>query len=373
MAVGEANLLRALGEDWPAQWRELTRRRLIRWRFNTVACWSDQAFARRARIPYVVYLGRYPSTERTLFRDLPDVYDPAFETAARDYAGLLAGYADDPYLLGYFMTNEPKWGFGGFNLASEILEDHAGSHTRRALAAFVSKRYGGDGERWGRAWGIAERDFGVLVRGTHRRMAERSGAAARDLWDFSKEIVRRFVRVPAETLRAVDPHHLNLGLRFAWIANDLFYEVGAYVDVFSVNCYAMLPDTAVAEEADRRCGRPTMIGEFHFGALDRGLLGNGLRGMADQEARGVAYRAYFDACAAHPCLVGCHWFMYNDEPVLGRPDGENWQIGMVDVCNRPYEELCGAATASHERMYEVRAGMAEPFDGRAREVARIAC
>ncbi len=113
-----------------------------------------------------------------------------------------------------------------------------------------------------------------------------------------------------------------------------------------------------------------MIGEFHWGALDRGLPGNGLRGVPSQEQRGVAYRRYIEAAAVNPDLVGAHYFLLNDEAVLGRFDGENWQIGLVDVCHLPYPEITQAARASHERLYAVRRGEVLPFAQDAIEVPR---
>jgi hypothetical protein len=35
-------------------------------------------------------------------------------------------------------------------------------------------------------------------------------------------------------------------------------------------------------------------------------------------------------------------------------DGENFQIGLVDICNRPYRETVDAATDVGRRMYEIR-------------------
>ena len=50
----------------------------------------------------------------------------------------------------------------------------------------------------------------------------------------------------------------------------------------------------------------------------------------------------------------CHWFQYRDQPLLGRGDGEAYEIGFVDVCDRPYPELTRAARAIGETMYDKR-------------------
>ncbi|MEI8196764.1 MAG: hypothetical protein WCI73_12770, partial [Phycisphaerae bacterium] len=51
-----------------------------------------------------------------------------------------------------------------------------------------------------------------------------------------------------------------------------------------------------------------------------------------------------------------HYFQMYDQSALGRYDGENYNIGFVDVCNQPYEELAWAARNSHERVYKVALG-----------------
>ena len=86
-------------------------------------------------------------------------------------------------------------------------------------------------------------------------------------------------------------------------------------------------------------GKPVIIGEFHFGALDRGMDATGLRGVESQYERGVAYRRYMYRAASHPMCLGAHYFILYDQAYLGRFDGENYQIGALDVCSHPYSEF----------------------------------
>ena len=84
--------------------------------------------------------------------------------------------------------------------------------------------------------------------------------------------------------------------------------------------------------------------------------------MKTQEDRGRAYRVYLEDAASKPWCVGVHYFILYDQSALGRFDGECYNIGFFDVCNRPYDSLCNAARASHERMYDVAIGKAPVFD-----------
>lgn len=86
-----------------------------------------------------------------------------------------------------------------------------------------------------------------------------------------------------------------------------------------------------------------LIGEFHFGALDRGLFHTGLVSLPNQKARAQTYIAYVRGPLRHPQFVGCHWFQYFDEPTTGRSyDEENYQIGFVDIADTPYAETIAA-------------------------------
>ena len=42
--------------------------------------------------------------------------------------------------------------------------------------------------------------------------------------------------------------------------------------------------------------------------------------------------------------------------MTGRGDGENYQIGIVDICDKPYEETVRACREVGYRMYQIRAG-----------------
>jgi hypothetical protein len=92
----------------------------------------------------------------------------------------------------------------------------------------------------------------------------------------------------------------------------------------------------------------------------------GLRQVANQDERGVAYRYYVENAIADPGIVGAHWFEWIDEPSTGRSDGENYNIGLVDVTDRPYRELVDAARETHRRLAEVHAGREKAVTRQAR-------
>jgi hypothetical protein len=75
----------------------------------------------------------------------------------------------------------------------------------------------------------------------------------------------------------------------------------------------------------------------------------------------VAYRYYVEQAAAFPAFIGSSWFQWVDQPCTGRMDGENYNIGLVDVTDQPYAELIGAMRATHHRLQGVHAGTLAPF------------
>jgi hypothetical protein len=98
--------------------------------------------------------------------------------------------------------------------------------------------------------------------------------------------------------------------------------------------------------------KPLIIGEFHFGALDRGMFHTGLVPTPNQAARAQAYKDHVLGALRHPQFVGTHWFQWKDEPTTGRVlDEENYQIGLVDVADTPYRETIEAVREVGYHLY----------------------
>lgn len=365
-----SNLIRAFGSEWETRWQEMTRGLLHEWRFNTIGNWSNRDFIKSARMPYVLPLSNFPTTSTLLYRDFPDVFSPEYRKASREFARQMEAYRNDPYLIGYFLRNEPLWAFGRNNLAEEMLALGNESYTRRRLIQWLEKRYETVQGLSG-AWDYSVLSFEDLSRGSIPQSGRLSERALEDLWEFSKLMVAEYLRLPSEALREVAPQHLNLGIRYASISSDLCYEGIKYFDVFSINAYREKPDAELIAQIHERTGSPVIIGEFHHGSIDRGLPSTGIYGVASQRERGTAYRYYVEQGAAMPALVGMHYFQLNDQPVLGRFDGENYNIGLVDICNQPHREMTLIVSKTNEGLYEVVSGERAPSSQRVRAIPRI--
>jgi hypothetical protein len=67
--------------------------------------------------------------------------------------------------------------------------------------------------------------------------------------------------------------------------------------------------------------------------------------VATQAERAVGFRNTVEALLRTRYVVGADWFQYYDEPTHGRGDGEDYDFGLVDIHDRPYEPLTAAAAA----------------------------
>ena len=166
-------------------------------------------------------------------------------------------------------------------------------------------------------------------------------------------IVEEYFKRTREALKAFDPGLLYLGCRFAGVAKPwVIGPCAKYCDVVSYNIYqAEIGTWKLPQNLDA----PVMIGEFHFGAHDRGLFGSGLVNMGSQEGRAEALRKYVDSALGNPQIVGVHWHQFSDQATSGRFDGEYFQVGWTDICDRPYPETVKALRELGEVLYTTRA------------------
>src|SRR5262249_49071107 len=60
--------------------------------------------------------------------------------------------------------------------------------------------------------------------------------------------------------------------------------------------------------------------------------------------------------ARKPDVVGAHWFQFYDHPPGGRVgDGEDYDFGLVDVQDRPYDELLAALAEANRAAPSIHA------------------
>ena len=349
-----ANLKRKYGPDWRVVYPDTIQKRLRAWGLNTIANWSDMSVAMMRRTPYTDSLGshgtRMIAGSEGYWGKFPDVFDPAFrEGLARQMAAKKNGSANDPWCLGYFSDNEMSWG-DELSLALATLASPPDQPAKQAFLADLKARYG-DIARLNAVWDSSHASWDALLASTAKPDSAKAGE---DLKAFYTRAAETYFRTVRDAIKAVAPHQLYLGCRFAWVNARAAAATAKYCDVVSYNLY----QRSVAEfRFNGGADVPLIIGEFHFGALDRGMFHTGLVPVANQTERAAAYRNYVEGALRHPQFVGTHWFQYQDEPTTGRTyDEENYQIGFVDVADTPYAETVQASRAAADRMYRLRLG-----------------
>lgn len=316
-------------DNWIDNWIEKTVDRMDKWGFNTIANWSDETLCYSQQKAYVKNLQSWGFKSETM--GMPDPYDPEYVSFVDSLAKIQCEpLKNDPYLIGYFVGNEPPWPGREIELTNVILNGNS-SPLQMALKNYLS-----------------EEDT------PERRMA------------FVYETYIKFITIINSAIKKYDPNHLNLGLRFGGNPPEEIIKASAHIgfDVFSLNIYSYRIDKEILGKIDKLADLPIMIGEFHFGTPEKGLA-PGLAQTINQKERGVAYSYYVENAAAHPSVVGTHWFQWLDQPSTGRFDGENYNIGFLDVTDLPYYELVTEAIKTHEKIFEIHRGQLKPTEKQA--------
>jgi hypothetical protein len=364
-----ANLERKYGTDYVNRWRAFSLDRLQAWGFNTVANWSEPEFYAMKRVPYTATLdlsGDYArvASGQDYWGKMHDPFDPRFAAAVdKSIRDRIAPYRDDPWCVGYFIDNEISWGSTGtdrhhYGLVYGTLEGGKDSPAKAAFIDRLKKRYGKI-EALNGSWGTSFASWDALLAEPYQPEGALDGKMRDDFADFLLAFARQYFRVIRDSQKHYDPNHLYLGCRFAWRTPEAVSAAAEYCDVVSFNIYRSHVDP---EEwgFTSSLNKPCIIGEFHFGAVDRGMFHTGLVSTPTQKARAEMYRDYIHSVVDNPAFVGCAWFQYFDEPLLGRVfDGENYNIGFVDTTDTPYPEMVAAAKSVHAEAYPRRFGQAK--------------
>ena len=346
------NIARKYGKGWYETWSALAHRRLRSWGCNTIANSSDRDICLMDRTPYT---DRYEIHSRPIaghkggWWEFCDPFDPSFRAEARQKTVDYRKQFEDPWCFGFFVDNEHYWGQAD-TLALSTLKSPADQPCKRVFRDRLKAKYGEIAKlnaKWRTSYANWE-DFLAVTKTPDPK------AAKVDLEAFTVEIAEEYYRIIREELKRAAPGKLYLGCRWAGGAPLFTVKAAAkYCDVLSYNIYSRhLREFKLPDGIDK----PILVGEFHFGALDRGPFCPGLILLNDQEERGRTYVDYVRSALEHPLFVGVHWHQFSDQATSGRFDGENMQVGWTDVCDTPYWETVRALREVGYDLYPIRAG-----------------
>lgn len=320
MSFGEWNLHRRYGfeDGWRDRWADVTAKRMHAWGLTTGS-------PKPGTFPYLSSLRVRIGT----IYGIQDVYAEDYEkTVEESISKQVVSSRDDKFLVGYFMQNEPSWLEIEPRVCQLLLDDPQERPIKTALIEYLAQN--GDTEETRTA--------------------------------FIHKTFRKHIETLSSCFRKYDPNHLLLGIRFGH-SNVPHPEILRIVkdcsDVFAFNTYRIAPNKEYLDAVSEAIDMPMINGEFHFGTIDRGMA-PGLVQVADQEERAVAIRYFMENGFSHPALVGVAWFQYTDQGLLGRGDGERYNIGLIDVTDQPYPIVKGIRAAS-ENIFKVHSGEQAPF------------
>lgn len=320
-------------DDLPA-WASNTTERMLGWGFGTVAGWSHGYINEHSPLRYtlVVPFGNWRENDSRLI----DVFDPVYSNEVDQVAKEnCAPHRDDTRLIGYFLNNELPW-YGQYGWPSDpkisLLSRYRAlpesAPGRKRLEEFIAKN-GSD------------------------RLAEVNWAGV---------VADQFYKLCAAAARRHDPNHLVLGSRIAGRAQvPVMAAAGRYCDVVSMNQYSKtgVLDTNLLGQVAALTGKPILITEFSWRATENRSDCHNSRGadvtVQTQQDRADCFNRYAGVALAQPYIVGYDWFLYHDQPPGGRFDGEDCNYGLVDIYDKPYEEIVNAVSNMNARAAAIHA------------------
>ena len=351
-----ANAYRKYGPRYREIFARLAHRRLRSWGMNTMANSSDRGICRMNRTPYNIRIDlgapvdgcpEWPVLQGSGgWWKFIDPFDTLFTTCVRAHLLAEKEMIDSPWCIGVFVDNEIKWGEHD-HFARLAMMASPSQAAKAALCDDLKSKYG--------TIAALNRAWHTTFSGWEGFMANREdipGASGKDLCAFTDRMVDRYFSIVRAAVDELVPGALYMGCRFNRTAPDFVtYPAAQYCDVLSYNIYNY---NLTWFDLPQGVDKPVMIGEFHFGATDRGMFHTGLVHTDSQDSRAAAYGRYVRSALENVYVVGTNWHQFSDQATTGRFDGENFQVGLTDVCDRPYAETISQLRAIGKTMYELR-------------------
>ena len=358
-----ANYIRKFGSYHPVKWQKQMVDRAKTWGFNSYGTFMTvHGNNDKLGFGYTACIERYANRQpfHLICPSFIDPYDPYnYPLLEKDFKAQTKRFMKSPMLIGYFTENERSYNI----VVPAILATDKAIPAKRVFAEMMKERYQGNISKFNAAWNVSCDSFDDLAVKAIRPGT--SSEAENDLAAFEMKFFDDYYKLICGTLRKIDPDHLLLGERFliAQTYNDAAVKaIGKYSDIFSVNYYTDEYDPAEIERFAKISGKPLLLSEWSFGSPSQGLFG--CRNKANDDERGKAYSRYVENAAASPYVVGIQWMNLLDESNTGRgfttTNGERFNMGFLNVCDRPFKKLINHASKSNSKVYDLMQKKVKP-------------
>jgi hypothetical protein len=256
---------------------------------------------------------------------------------------------DDPRLLGYYTDNEMGWWNSA--LLKLTLQQQSSSGQRQRLVKLLHETYHNN-------WAELLTDFEPDGAGSFKELDKhgvlylRPGGSGIHVYRrFLGMMAERYYELVREIIRTYDKRGLILGDRYQSFYFPEVARASSSLDVTSMNLNAAWNDGTFPrfylDTLHALSGRPIIVSEFYMSAEQNSTGNRNLTStfpvVTTQKERADGFRNTVEALARLPYIVGADWFQYSDEPKYGREDGEDYNFGLVDVRDHPYETLTATA------------------------------
>jgi hypothetical protein len=354
-----ANTIRKYGkpynlEDFQARMID----RVRKFGFNSIGAFAPStAASHAANFPFVssLPLGAFGPEGIKQIPGIRETWDPFDDTnraqVEKNFAAELPAHADDPLLIGYFLTNEPI-----YEDIPKVVPTLKGTFAcKRALVKMLSDKYKTI-DAFNQAWGLSAKSFDEL---NDTPLVPTQKVAFDDVHDFTGLFFETFFKLVADTFHKYDTHHMLIGNRFqpGTINNEQLCTIaGKYLDIMSFNYYTNAIDPDFLNRIYKWTGRPMIMSEFFWPCpKESGLVG--ASGTLTQKDRGLAYRNYVEKAASMGYIVGIEWFTLVDQATTGRwfqkYNGEQANSGLFSVADRPYKDALAEMLKTNYGIYDV--------------------
>jgi hypothetical protein len=329
-----------------SDWTKNTLKRIESWGFNTLGPWTTREAIEVSTLPYTLAL----MTGEWVGAPWEDMRSPTASRRIDRRLEKLIRYRDDPRLIGYFIDNEVGWWDETLFLVT--VAKPSTDRLKRELWEMLNEAYQGDLSAFRKDFSVKPTPSSFQdLRGALSKVELVSGRRPVVVDEFVGFVADDYYRVLTEKVRQIDPNHLILCDRYAsYYSQPVVRAAGRYCDVISTNYNTFSASGWVSpfffEGLHQLSGRPILVSEFYFSAMENRTGNLNSQGpfkvVASQSERATGAAEMAEYLARLPYVVGYHWFRFADDPPRGLKSGEDFNFGLVDTSDRPYQEVTAA-------------------------------